>query len=57
MDGQQIPEGKTRGILVFTLASVVFWGAGEVADQMAGTPPATQSDLSQIIKALSDSQS
>lgn len=53
MDGRQIPEGRTRGILVFTLASVISWGAGEVADEMAGTPPAAHSDLSQMIKAFS----
>jgi hypothetical protein len=57
MDGQEIPQGRTRGILVFTLASVISWGAGEVADKMAGTPPAAHSDLSQMIKAISGPQS
>jgi hypothetical protein len=57
MDGQEIPQGTTRGILVFTLASVASWGAGEVADKMAGTPPAAHSDLSQMIKAFSGPQS
>jgi|APCry1669188910_1035180.scaffolds.fasta_scaffold00001_34 hypothetical protein len=57
MDGRKIPEGRTRGILIFALASAVSWGAGEVADKMAGTPPAAHSDLSQMIKAISGPQS
>jgi hypothetical protein len=57
IDGQELPQGRARSILIFTLASAVSWGAGEVADKMAGTPPATHSDLSQMIKAISGPQS
>jgi len=51
---QGIPKGMTRGILVFVLASLVSWGAGEVADwaqqEIEGPQPATQnsSELSQL---------
>ena len=53
-----IPKGATRSILVFVLASLVSWGAGEVADwtqeKIEGPQPATQSsgDLSQMLKEL-----
>jgi hypothetical protein len=57
MDEREMQEGRARSILVFTLASAVSWGAGEAADKMAGTPPATHSDLSQMIKAISGPQS
>jgi hypothetical protein len=32
LDEQGIPHGMTRGILVFALASIVSWGAGEAVD-------------------------
>jgi hypothetical protein len=57
MDEREMPEGRSRSILIFTLASAVSWGTGEAADKMAGTPPATHSDLSQMIKAISGPQS
>lgn len=40
LEEQGIPKGATRGILVFTLASVVSWAAGELADRVGGTQPA-----------------
>lgn len=32
LEEQGIPKGMTRKILVFSLASLVSWGAGELAD-------------------------
>lgn len=52
LDGQGIGKGMTRGVLVFTLASIASWGAGEAVDWLQGPQPAPQSvDLSQLIKA------
>jgi predicted PurR-regulated permease PerM len=58
LDEQGIPKGATRGILVFTLASVVSWGAGEAFDRVQGKPaqPAAQADLSQLLKAAGPAQ-
>jgi predicted PurR-regulated permease PerM len=42
LEQQGIPRGATRGILVFTLASVAAWGAGELTDRVGGTQPAVQ---------------
>lgn len=55
LDGQSIPEGRTRGILVFTLASVISWGAGEVADKIAGKT--AHSERLQMIKTTTGPQS
>jgi hypothetical protein len=53
LDEQGIPAGMTRSILIFTLASLVSWGAGELVDLIQGPQPATQTsgDLSQLLKA------
>ncbi len=32
LDEQGIPKGMTRGVLVFTLAALVSWGAGALVD-------------------------
>lgn len=62
MDEQEIPKGFTRGLLVFTLASLVSWGAGEVADwtqeKIEGPQPTAQDsgDLSQLLKAAGQTQ-
>lgn len=32
LDEQEMPKGMTRSILAFSLAYLVSWGAGEVAD-------------------------
>ncbi len=32
LNEQGIPNGMTRGILVFMLASLVSWGAGEIVE-------------------------
>lgn len=54
LDEQGIPAGTTRGILVFTLASVVSWGAGAAVDWIQDTPART--DLSQQLKTVNPSQ-
>ena len=53
-----IPNGMTRSLLVFVLASIVSWGAGEVVDWVHGAQPAAQttSDLSQLLKAVGPAQ-
>ena len=62
LNEQGVPKGMTRGILVFTLASLVSWGAGEVVDwtqeKIEGPQPAAQTsdDLSQLLKAEGQSQ-
>ncbi|MDH2916286.1 MAG: hypothetical protein PXX77_05340 [Gallionella sp.] len=59
---QGIPKGITRGILVFVLASLVSWGAGEVADcaqeKIDGPQPAAQTTdgLLQLMKKTDQSQ-
>jgi hypothetical protein len=62
LDEQGIPKGVTRGMLVFALAYIVSWGAGEVVDwtqgKIAGPQPAAQhtGDLSQLLKAAGQGQ-
>lgn len=53
LDEQGIPRGATRSILVFTLASVVSWMAGEAVDFVQGKPeqPAGQTDLTRLLPA------
>lgn len=62
LDEQEIPTGTTRGILVFVVASIVSWGAGEAADwtqEKIEGPQATaqnSGDFSQILKAVSQTK-
>lgn len=46
LNDMDIPQGMTRGILVFTLAATVAWCAGAavnwVQNKIAGKPPASQ---------------
>jgi len=62
LDKQGIPKGMTRGLMVFVLASLVSWGAGEVADwaqeKIEGPQPEakTLDDLSQQLKAALQAQ-
>ncbi len=51
---QGISKGMSRGLLVFILASIVSWGAGEVVDWIQGPQPTSQipSDPAQILKSL-----
>ena len=59
LDGQEIPKGMTRGVLVFVLASLVSWGAGSIVDwaqlKIEGPQAAAQDagDLSRILQAAS----
>lgn len=58
LNEQGIPKGMTRGILVFTLASLVSWGAGEMVDwtqeKIEGPKPVakTPDGLSQLQKEV-----
>ncbi len=58
LEEQGLPKGITRGTLVFSLASLVSWGSGElvgwVERNITGTQPAvqTQDELSQLLKMV-----
>jgi len=58
LDEQEIPKGMTRGVLVFTLAASVSWGAGALMDwaqvQIEGPQAAAQTsgDVSRLLKAV-----
>ena len=62
MDENGLPRGMTRGILVFVLAYLVSWGAGEGVDWVQGKTtepqPAARAadDLSQLLKAVGQAQ-
>ena len=62
LDENGIPQGMTRGILVFALASLVSWGAGEMVDwtqAKIGGPQAVakdSGDLSQLLKVIGQPQ-
>jgi hypothetical protein len=62
LDEQEIAKGMTRGVLVFVLASMVSWGAGEMVDwaqvKIEGPQAAAQNsvDLSQLLKAVGQQQ-
>lgn len=62
LNEQEIPKGMTRGVLVFVLASMVSWGAGEIVDwaqvKIEGPQAAAQDsvDLSRILKAAGQQQ-
>jgi hypothetical protein len=54
----------TRGMLVFSLASLVSWGSGEMVDwtqeKIEGPQPQvaeTSDDMSQLLKVLGQAQS
>jgi hypothetical protein len=58
LDQQEMPKGMTRGVLVFLIASLVSWGAGEIVDwtqvKIAGPQAAAQTpgDLTQLLKEI-----
>ena len=62
LDEQGIAKGMTRGVLVFLLASLVSWGAGEMTDwaqvKIEGPQAATQdpADLSRLLGAVGHQQ-
>jgi predicted PurR-regulated permease PerM len=53
-----LPKGMTRSTLVFTLASLLSWGSGEMVDwtqdKVQDKPPVAQApdDLSQLLKLV-----
>ncbi|MCR4304834.1 MAG: hypothetical protein NUV63_11535 [Gallionella sp.] len=62
LDQQEIAKGMTRGVLVFTLAALVSWGAGALVDwaevKIEGPQAAAQTsgDLSRMLKASGQAQ-
>ncbi len=63
LDNQGLPTGMTRSMLVFTLASLLSWGSGEVVDwteaKIQGKPQAISKapdDISQLLDALNQVQ-
>ena len=62
LEEQGLPKGMTRGTLVFALASLVSWGAGEMVDwgqeKIEGPQPVAQTsdDLSQLLKMVGQMQ-
>lgn len=59
LDEQGIPKGMTRSVVVFVLASMVSWGAGDVVDwaqiKIEGPQAAAQNsvNMSQLLKTVS----
>ncbi|MGC2459112.1 MAG: hypothetical protein WA435_14080 [Gallionellaceae bacterium] len=62
LDEQGMPKGMVRGILVFSLASLVSWGTGEAVNwaqqKIEGPQPVTQApgDVTQLLKAVGEAQ-
>ncbi len=58
LNEQGIPKGMARGLMVFILASLVSWGAGDVTDwiqeKIQGPRPVAQipDDLTQLMKQV-----
>lgn len=58
LNEQGVPKGMTRGLLVFVVASLVSWGAGDAVDwaqeKIEGPQPAAQTpnDLTQLLKEV-----
>jgi len=58
LDEQGIPKGMSRGLMVFVLASLVSWGAGDATDwiqeKIQGPRPVAQTpdDATQLMKQL-----
>jgi len=64
LEAQGIPKGMTRGMLVFSLASMMSWGSGEMVDwtqeKIEGPQPQVaqaSDDMSQLLKVLGQAQS
>jgi len=57
LENQDIPKGMTRSILVFVLASVGSWGAGEATDwvqlKVSGPSPSATAEISQLLREQS----
>ncbi len=58
LNEQGVPKGMTRGLLVFVVASLVSWGAGDAVDwaqeKIQGPRPVAQTpnDLTQLLKEV-----
>jgi hypothetical protein len=58
LEQQEMPKGMSRGVLVFMLASLVSWGAGEIVEwtqvKIQGPQASAQTpeDLTQLLKAI-----
>jgi hypothetical protein len=50
LEEQGIPSGTTRGVLVFTLAYILSWGAGEVVDWVYPPLQAEGHELSKLLQ-------
>jgi predicted PurR-regulated permease PerM len=62
LEEQGIPKGMTRKLLVFSIASLISWGAGEAVDwaqdKAEGPQPKAQSsgDLSKLLQEAGQKQ-
>jgi len=62
LDEQGIPKGMTRSVIVFVLASLVSWGAGDMVDwaqvKIEGPQAAAQTsvNLTQLLKEAGQQQ-
>lgn len=62
LDEQEIPKGMTRGVLIFTLATMLSWGAWALVNwaqvKIAGPQAAAQTsgDLSKLLKGTAKPQ-
>lgn len=62
LDAQEIPKGMTRSVIVFALASLVSWGAGDVVDwaqvKIEGPQAVAQTsvNLTQLLKEAGQQQ-
>lgn len=57
LNEQGIPKGMTRGILVFVLAYMAAWGAGELADWSQATleePQAETQTADDLVRMLKE---
>lgn len=58
LDELGVTKGMSRGLIVFVLASLVSWGAGEIVDWIQGPQPTMQipGDPAQLLKSLGQTQ-
>jgi hypothetical protein len=54
LDEQGITKSMVRGLMVFFLAYLISWGAGELVDWVQGSQPEVQTspDLSRLLKSV-----
>jgi hypothetical protein len=54
LDEQGITKSMARGLMVFFLAYLISWGAGELVDWVQGPQPEAQTspDLSRLLKSV-----